>query len=321
VANTLAGLRAGARQAECTINGIGERAGNAALEEIVMALRTRGPYYGLSSRVETTRLTPASHLVAARTGILVPPNKAVVGANAFAHEAGIHQDGVLKHRETYEIMTPETVGLTQSRLVLGKHSGRHAFRKHLEEIGYEQLTEDELNRVFGRFKQLADSKKEVTEAELEALAADEFEQPEDTYLLQGVHVSCGAPSIPTASVSMTLPSGEHITRAATGNGPVDAIFKAVNEIVCAEFDLLEYAVHAVAGGVDTLGEVTVRVRAMGENPRTYRGHAASTDILVASARAYVSAINKLLQAGDGRSGKAVRSAGEAASAPVVEERV
>lgn len=295
VANTIAGLRAGARQAECTINGIGERAGNASLEEIVMALRTRNDIYGLSTNIDASRLVQASHLVSARTGIGVPPNKAVVGANAFAHEAGIHQDGVLKHRETYEIMQPESVGVSQSRLVLGKHSGRHAVRKHLEQMGYDKLGDDDMRRIFERFKKLADKKKQVTEAELEALVTDEFEQPEDTFVIQAVHVSCGAPSVPTASVSMLLPDGEYVTRAATGNGPVEAIFSAINEIVHAKFDLLEYSVHAVSGGVDTLGEVSILIRCAEDQSRTYRGHAANTDILVASARAYVSAINKLMR--------------------------
>jgi 2-isopropylmalate synthase len=294
-ANTLAGLMAGARQAECTVNGIGERAGNASLEEIVMALKTRFPFYGLRTGVDTTQLTRTSHLVAMRTGIFVPPNKAVVGANAFAHEAGIHQDGVIKHSATYEIMTPETVGLTQSHLVLGKHSGRHALRKRLIELGYLDLRDAELDRVFVRFKQLADKKKEVTEAELEALAADELHQPEDLYTLHGVHVSCGAPSVPTASVSIGLPDGEHVTRASTGTGPVDAIFSAVNQIVPADVELLEYSVHAVSGGLDTLGEVSVRIGGRGWRGRTFSGHGADTDILVASAKAYVAAINKLVR--------------------------
>ncbi|MEE9296890.1 MAG: 2-isopropylmalate synthase [Phycisphaerae bacterium] len=296
VANTMAGLQAGARQAECTINGIGERAGNASLEEIVMALHTRGQWYGLHTAVDTTQLTRTSHLVAIRTGISVPPNKAIVGANAFSHEAGIHQDGVLKHSATYEIMKPETVGLTQSRLVLGKHSGRHALRKRLEELGYDHLQDEELDRAFQRLKRLADKKKEVTEADLEALAADEFQQPEALFELHGVHVSCGSPSIPTASVSLTLPDGEHETRASIGTGPVDAIFSAVDQIVHLKAELLEYVVHAVSGGIDALGEVTVRIRGGGENPRTFSGHGADTDILVASAKAYVSAINKLARA-------------------------
>ncbi|NOX60319.1 MAG: 2-isopropylmalate synthase [Planctomycetes bacterium] len=293
VANSLAGMQAGARQIECTINGIGERAGNASLEELVMALHTRKEFYGCSTHIETTHLTRTSHLVSARTGILVPANKAIVGGNAFSHEAGIHQDGVIKHAETYEIMKPETVGLTQSKLVLGKHSGRHALRLHLTEMGFEPFDDDELDRIFKRFKRLADKKKDVTEAELEALVADVHYQPLDLYILQGVHVSCGAPSIPTASVSMALPEGDTQTRAATGTGPVDAIFTAINRLLPFEVKLLEYAVHAVSGGIDTLGEVTVRIRCgTGDAERTFRGHGADTDILVASAKAYVAAINK-----------------------------
>jgi len=296
VANTIAGLCAGARQAECTINGIGERAGNASLEEIVMALHTRADYYGLRTGIDTTHLVRTSHLVATRTGISVPPNKAVVGGNAFAHEAGIHQDGVIKYAQTYEIMTPETVGLAQSHLVLGKHSGRHALKMRLEEIGFEFHDDAELERVFARFKRYADTRKEVTEAELEALAADEIHQPDDLFVLHGVHVSCGVPSIPTASVSITRPDGEYETLAATGTGPVDAIFTAINRICRLNVELREYVVHAVSGGVDTLGEVTVRIRSTDEQPRTFTGHGADADILVASAKAYLSALNKLARA-------------------------
>jgi 2-isopropylmalate synthase len=295
-ANTLAGLRAGARQAECTINGIGERAGNASLEEIAMTLHTRESYHGLRTGINTTHLTRSSHLVSTRTGISVPPNKAIVGGNAFAHEAGIHQDGVIKNALTYEIMTPETVGLTQSQLVLGKHSGRHALRMRLEEIGFEVHSDEELDRIFKRFKSYADSRKEVTEAELEAIAADEIHKTDDLFVLHGVHVSCGVPSIPTASVSITRPDGQYETLAATGTGPVDAIFSAVNKIARFNVDLREYVVHAVSGGVDTLGEVTVRIRGEGKKARIYTGHGADADILVASAKAYLSAINKLARA-------------------------
>jgi len=269
---------------------------NASLEELVMALHTRREFYKLQTGIDTTHLMRSSHLVSTRTGISVPPNKAVVGANAFAHEAGIHQDGVIKYAETYEIMTPETVGLAQSHLVLGKHSGRHALRKRLEEIGFEFHDEAELERVFKRFKRYADARKEVTEAELEAIAADEIHQSEDLYQLHGVHVSCGVPSIPTASVSITRPDGEYETLAATGTGPVDAIFTAINRICRLEVELREYVVHAVSGGVDTLGEVTVRIRSTDDAPRTFSGHAADADILVASAKAYLSALNKLARA-------------------------
>ncbi len=291
VANTLAALKAGARQAEVTINGLGERAGNASLEELVMALHTRRSVLGYRTGIETTQLTRTSHLVAVRTGISVAPNKAVVGANAFAHEAGIHQDGVLKNQLTYEIMRPETVGLTQSRLVLGKHSGRHAFRERLREMGYTELGAEALAQAFARFKQLADVKKTVTEADLEAVVADELYRPPEVFELHGVHVSCGSPSIPTASITLLAPAGEFCTGTATGTGPVDAIFSAINDVVQLRVTLEEYVVHAVSGGVNALGEVTVRAYSEADG-RTYSGHGADTDILVASARAYISALNK-----------------------------
>jgi 2-isopropylmalate synthase len=291
-ANTLAGLRAGARQAEVTLNGLGERAGNASLEEVVMALHTRPALFNLRTKIDTTQIVRTSHLVAVRTGISVPPNKAVVGANAFAHEAGIHQDGVLKNQMTYEIMRPEDVGLTQSKLVLGKHSGRHAFRKRLEELGYADLDEDALNQAFERFKKVADRKKFITEADLEAVVADELYQPPQVYTLHGVHVSCGSPSIPTASVTLATPDGELHTATATGNGPVDAIFSAINQIVQLEVELEEYVVHAVSGGVNALGEVTVRIRRVGDKGQKFSGHGTDTDILVASTRGYVAALNK-----------------------------
>jgi len=296
VANSLAGVQAGARQVECTINGIGERAGNAALEEVVMALHTRRQRYRVQTAIDTRQLTRSSHLVMARTGITVPPNKAIVGANAFAHEAGIHQDGVIKYAATYEIMTPETVGLPQSHLVLGKHSGRHALRNRLEEIGFDMRDDAELDRIFLRFKRFADTRKEVTEAELEAIATDEVHQPERLFELHGVHVSCGMPSVPTASVSVTRPNGEYETCAAIGSGPVEAIFTALDQLCRIDVELLEYLVHAVSGGVNTLGEVTVRIRGADQRTRVYSGHGADADILVASARAYLSAINKLVRA-------------------------
>lgn len=292
-ANTLAGIRAGARQAEVTINAIGERAGNASLEEVVMALQTRHDIYGLKTNVDATQIARTSNLVSGRTGITVPPNKAIVGANAFAHEAGIHQDGILKHQLTYEIMRPESVGVSQSKLVLGKHSGRHAFRERCVELGYDHLNDEELDRAFDRFKRLADQKKHVTEADLEALLSDEFYRPTDVFVLHGVHVSCGTPSIPTASVSMAGPSGDYETSTATGNGPVDSIFTAINKLARLEIDLVEYLVHAVSGGVDALAEVTVRVRTLGDEPRTYSGHGADTDVLVASAKAYLASLNKV----------------------------
>ncbi len=306
-ANTLAGIQAGARQAEVTINGIGERAGNTSLEEVVMALHTRKSSYGLATKIDTTQISRISKLVSNYTGIMVPPNKAIVGANAFAHEAGIHQDGMLKNELTYEIMRPETVGLSQSRLVLGKHSGRHAFKVRLSELGYE-LDDEELARAFRRFKALADKKKVITDADLQALLADELYQPPEVFALDGMQVACGTMGMPTATVRLSGPEGELHVHAAVGTGPVDAAYKAVDEIVGVENTLLEFSVHAVTEGIDAQGEVTVRIQ--GEDgptapnaqrdtaqPRTYGGYGADTDIIVASVKAYLSAVNKLLAEG------------------------
>jgi 2-isopropylmalate synthase len=303
-ANTLAGIQAGARQAEVTVNGIGERAGNTSLEEVVMALHTRRPVFSLATNIDTTQIARVSKLVSNYTGMLVPPNKAVVGANAFAHEAGIHQDGMLKHQLTYEIMRPETVGLTQSRLVLGKHSGRHAFKVRVQELGY-PLTEEELARAFRRFKALADKKKVITDADLEALLADEFHQAAELFALDGLQVACGTMGMPTATVRLTGPDGVRHVRAAVGTGPVDAAYKAIDQIVGAPNTLLEFAVHAVTEGIDAQGEVTVRIQAKDgqpapnpqrelAQPRTYGGYGADTDIIVASVKAYLAALNKLL---------------------------
>ncbi|GMR10439.1 MAG: 2-isopropylmalate synthase [Anaerolineae bacterium] len=303
-ANTLAGIQAGARQAEVTINGIGERAGNTSLEEVVMALHTRRPVYSLSTHIDTTQISRISKLVSNYTGILVPPNKAVVGANAFSHEAGIHQDGMLKNELTYEIMRPETVGLTQSTLVLGKHSGRHAFKVRLGELGYE-LEDDDLARAFRRFKSLADKKKVITDADLEALLADELYQPPEVFALDGLQVACGTMGMPTATVRLSGPEQARYVQAAVGTGPVDAAFKAIDEIVGTPNVLLEFSVHAVTEGIDAQGEVTVRIQgedapaapnAQRDIPqsRTYGGYGADTDIIVASAKAYLSALNKLL---------------------------
>jgi 2-isopropylmalate synthase len=305
-ANTLAGIRAGARQAEVTINGIGERAGNTSLEEVVMALHTRRPAFGLTTGIDTTHIMRASKMVSNYTSIPVQPNKAIVGANAFAHEAGIHQDGMLKHHQTYEIMRPETVGVTQSRLVLGKHSGRHAFKTRLTELGY-TLGEEDLDKAFARFKNLADKKKVVTDADIEALVADEFHQPREVYRLDGLQVACGTIGMPTATVRLVGPDGKTHVRAATGTGPVDATYKAIDMVVGAPNTLLEFAVHAITEGIDALGEVTVRIQPRNgqysldaqkeiEQPRTFGGHGADTDIIVASAKAYLSALNKMMVA-------------------------
>jgi 2-isopropylmalate synthase len=303
-ANALAGIRAGARQAEVTINGIGERAGNTSLEEVVMALRTRYPVYGLETGIETTQLSRVSKLVSNYTGISVQPNKAIVGANAFAHEAGIHQDGMLKNNQTYEIMRPEDVGVSQTNLVLGKHSGRHALRNRLAEMGH-ALDEAELDQAFTRFKELADRKKVITDADLEALIADEFYQPLSVYTLDGLQVTCGTMGMPTATVRLKGPDGKIQIQASMGTGPVDATYKAINTIVNTPNTLLEFNIHAITEGIDALGEVTVRVQgkngqktmdAQRELPysRIYGGHGADTDIIVASAKAYINALNKLI---------------------------
>ena len=292
-ANTLAGLVNGARQAEVTINGIGERAGNTALEEIVMALRTRYTNYKLDTRIDTTQLARTSKMVSNYVGMLVQPNKAIVGANAFSHEAGIHQDGVLKYQATYEIMSPEMVGLSSSHLILGKHSGRHAFRIHLQELGH-RLSESDMDKAFNRFKQLADRKKTVTAADVEAVIADEIHQPEELYHFEAIQVSCGQPSMPTATVQLRGPDRQPQVQAAVGTGPVDAAYAAIDKIVAVPAQLVEYRVNAITEGIDALGEVTVRIRAAQDPHRTFGGHGADTDIIVASAKAYLSALNKML---------------------------
>ncbi|MEW5872849.1 MAG: 2-isopropylmalate synthase [Chloroflexota bacterium] len=310
-ANTLAGLCAGARQAEVTVNGIGERAGNTSLEEIVMALHTRRALYGLETGVDTTQISRISRMVSNYTGIPVQPNKAVVGANAFAHEAGIHQDGMLKNQNTYEIMRPETVGLKRSQLVLGKHSGRHALKVHLEELGYD-LPPAELDRAFQRYKELADKKKFVTDADLEALVEDQAYQSVELFSLDGLQVVCGTMGMPTATVRLKDPTGELRQKAAIGTGPVHAAFQAIDAIVGAPNELLEFNIHAVTEGIDALGEVTVRLQAADSalhertspqngraRPRTFGGYGADTDIIVASVKAYLSALNKLLAASMG----------------------
>ena len=307
-ANTLAGLMAGARQAEVTVNGIGERAGNTALEEVVMALYTRRELFDLYTDIDTTQIMRASRMITAFTGMHVQPNKAVVGANAFAHEAGIHQDGVLKNPLTYEIMRPETIGLGSNELVLGKHSGRHAFRKRLEEMGYADLSDDEINQAFDRFKRLADKKKVVTDEDIEAIVADELYQPREVWKLEHVQIVSGTGTRPTATVVLTGPDGKSYTDADIGTGPVDAVYRAINRVVGVPNVLTEFVVNAVTEGIDAVGEVTIRVQPTnGEagddkvNPqtglahqRTFSGHGANTDILVASARAYMNALNKLL---------------------------
>ncbi|HLH72288.1 MAG TPA: 2-isopropylmalate synthase [Chloroflexota bacterium] len=292
VANSLTGVKRGARQIECTINGIGERAGNCSLEEVVMALRTRQDYYGVDTRIDTTQLYKTSRMVSNYTGILVQPNKAVVGANAFAHESGIHQDGILKERSTFEIMNPKDVGQSETLLVLGKHSGRHAFKTRMEELGY-KLSDEDLNRSFARFKELADKKKAVSDQDLAMIVADEIRTPTEIYRLDHVQVSCGDHSIPTATVRLIGPDGAVLCDSATGTGPVDAVYKAVNRLINRENRLIEYSVQSVTAGLDAIGEVTIRIESEG---RVFGGRGADTDVIVASTRAYVNALNKLLAA-------------------------
>lgn len=289
VANSLAGIKAGARQAECTVNGIGERAGNAAMEEIAMALRTRHDVLPFETGIDTTMITAASRTLAAITGFAVQPNKAIVGANAFAHESGIHQDGMLKNKQTYEIMTPESVGLYKSELVLGKHSGRHAFKKKLEELGY-SLGDNAFQDAFKRFKDLADRKKTVFDEDIAALLGDDGALYER---LKFVSLSVRAGS-DGQSAKLTLEvDGETKTAEAAGNGPVDAIFNAIREIFPhPDADLPLYQVHAVTGGTDAQASVTVKLE---EKGRTVMGQSADVDTMVASARAYIYALNKLLR--------------------------
>ncbi len=292
-ANSLAGVMAGARQVEVTINGIGERAGNTSLEEVVMAIHTRPQYYSLRTNINTREIMKTSRIVSNYTGMHVQPNKAIVGANAFAHEAGIHQDGMLKNASTYEIMTPESVGVHQSRLVLGKHSGRHALKARLQELGY-TVEGDALNQVFARFKDLADAKKTVTDADLEALIADEFHGPEEIYSLIDIQVTCGTMGMPTATVKMRNADGEEVVHAAVGAGPVDASYKAVDAIVKAPNTLVEYSVHSVTAGIDALGEVTVRIAQADGDKRSFGGYGADSDIVVASVKAYLAALNRMV---------------------------
>jgi 2-isopropylmalate synthase len=287
-ANSLAAVRAGAGQIECTINGIGERAGNASLEEVVMSLRTRRDFFGADTQVNTEEITKASRLVTKITGIFVQPNKAVVGANAFSHESGIHQDGLLKEKSTYEIMTPASVGLVHSRLVMGKHSGRHAFRKHLEEMGY-KLGEAELEAAFERMKKLADQKKEIAVEDIETIVNEELARVQEVYKLETIHVESGTGVTPTATIEMTVDK-QKVKETGTGDGPVDAAYRTIAKITKTKSTLVSYVVAAITGGTDALGEVTVRVE---EEGRKAVGHGTDTDIIVASAKAYINALNKL----------------------------
>jgi len=292
VANSLAVLDCGVRQIECTINGIGERAGNASMEEIVMALRTRKDLLNYTTNIDTTQIHKASRLVSDLTGMSVQPNKAIVGANAFRHESGIHQDGMLKERTTYEIMDPKDIGLSGTTLTLGKLSGRHAFKARLMELGF-NLNDEEFSRAFTSFKELADKKKEIADRDIEALVAEELRTFSETYHLEHVQVSCGEHLVPTASVKLVGPDGRIIADAALGTGPIDAIYKAINRLVGVPNNLIEFSVKSVTAGIDAMGEVTIRIESGG---RTYTGRGAATDIIVASAKAYMNALNRLLAA-------------------------
>ncbi len=309
VANSLAGVRAGARQIECTINGIGERAGNASLEEVTMALKTRRAFFGIDTAIDTRELARASRLVSTITAMPVPPNKAIVGANAFAHESGIHQDGVLKHRMTYEIMDATTIGLDGNELVLGKHSGRNAFRTKLAAMGYEFDSEDEFQKLFRRFKELCDKKKVVDDRDLEALIAGEAQHTPEIFRLEHVQVTCGTGVTPVATVRIADPDGQVRTTAAHGTGPVDAIYKAIDSVVGRSVELLEFSIKAVTEGIDAVAEVSVRIREPGaapaaseyrvgrhRGPQIYSGHSINTDTIVAAAEAYMSALNRLIAA-------------------------
>jgi len=289
VANSLAAVAAGAGQVECTVNGIGERAGNTSLEEAVMALKVRPDAFGgLDTGIVTTEIYPASRLLSSTIGVSVQPNKAIVGDNAFAHEAGIHQDGVLKAAITYEIMTPQSIGRPSNELVLGKHSGRHAFRDRLAELGLE-LDGEDFEGAFRRFKDLADKKKTIFNEDLEAIVADAVTQTDDRFALGDLNILSGTFASPTATVELVV-DGETQKATAHGVGPVDAVFKAIAELTETKSELLRYQVHAITGGMDALGEVSVTVE---EEGRKVIGHGAHSDIIVASGKAYVHALNRL----------------------------
>ncbi|MDE2209587.1 MAG: 2-isopropylmalate synthase [Betaproteobacteria bacterium] len=290
VANSLAAVMNGARQVECTVNGLGERAGNASLEEIVMAVRTRKDVFPCTTRIDTTQIVAASKLVSGITGFAVQPNKAIVGANAFAHESGIHQDGVLKHRETYEIMRAEDVGWGANKLVLGKLSGRNAFKTRLTELGIDLPGDDAVNVAFARFKELADKKGEVFDEDLHALVSEEGIIPaHEYYKLAALKVTSETGTVPHARVMLNIGDSEVVAET-DGDGPVDAVFKAIERMAGSSASLLLYSVNAITGGTDAQGEVTVRLERDG---RIVNGNGADTDIIVASAKAYINALNRL----------------------------
>lgn len=287
-ANSIAAIHNGARQVECTINGIGERAGNASLEEIAMTLRTRKTSFTADTRIVSEKIYPTSRLITSITGVPVQPNKAIVGANAFAHESGIHVDGILKERTTYEIMTPETIGLSGSRMVLGRHSGRHGFADRCESLGY-KLSKEEIDAAYEKFLEIADKKKEVFDEDIAAIITDEVRAVEHTYTLEYLHVACGTGTLPTASVKVRI--GDKVVQAAAcGDGPVDAAYEAIRQATSLCPKIENYSIRALTGGKEALGEATVRVR--GEK-RSFIGRGVSTDIIEASAKAYVDAINRM----------------------------
>jgi 2-isopropylmalate synthase len=290
VANSLSAVMSGARQVECTVNGLGERAGNASLEEVVMAVRTRADIFPVETGIDATQIVPASKLISQITGYPVQPNKAIVGANAFAHESGIHQDGVLKHRETYEIMRAEDVGWTQNKLVLGKHSGRNAFKSRLSELGVVLDSEEALNAAFAKFKELADKKHEIFDEDLQALLSDEAVTPEvEFYKLNYSQVNSETGETPHARLTLSV-GGEEKKGEATGSGPVDATFKAIESVLNTGSELLLYSVNNITSGTDAQGDVTVRLSKGG---RVVNGSGADTDIVIASVKAYLNALNRL----------------------------
>ena len=323
VANFLEAVKSGARQLECTVNGIGERAGNAALEELVMAMHVRrryfNPFFGREedsptplTGIRTEEITKTSRLVSNLTGMVVQPNKAIVGANAFAHESGIHQDGVLKNRLTYEIVDARTVGLTDNRISLGKLSGRSAVRARLEELGYD-LSREDLDDAFARFKDLADRKREITDRDLESIVSVQVQQPDAKYQLKLVQVSCGNSLQPTATVTLADENGQEQTAASVGTGPVDAVCRSLNQLAGVPNELVEFSVKSVTEGIDAMGDVTIRLRRDGQ---LYSGHSAHTDVVVAAAEAFVNALNRLVAGSAGPTIHPQRDMAELDSSPV-----
>jgi len=303
VANTLEAVRCGARQVEGTINGIGERAGNASLEEIIMAIKTRSDFFKLTMGVDTKQIYRTSRLVSDLTGFPVQPNKAVVGGNAFRHSSGLHVDGMLKESKTYEIMDPRSIGIPSSSLVLGKTSGRHAFRERLSELGY-TLNDEDLNKAFNAFKELADKKKDITDRDIESVVAEEQRTVSEEYHLDRLQVTCGDRGIPTAAVRLIGPDGKALEDAALGTGPVDAVYKAINRLVSVPNQLTEFSVKSITEGIDAIGEVLIRIESEGVS---YTGRGSDTDIIVSSAKAYINALNRLLSATKAKGNKKTKS--------------